>query len=74
MPAIIENHEPKYFRNRAVFVHCDDASGMEEPAAGSNFYHTSVNENYLRKSELIAKHLSQIGIGKRVETRLPFRY
>ncbi|CAG9952347.1 unnamed protein product [Clonostachys rosea f. rosea IK726] len=40
MPAIIENHEPKHFRNRAVFVHCDDASGMEEPAAGSNFYDT----------------------------------
>ncbi|CAG9983986.1 unnamed protein product [Clonostachys byssicola] len=53
MPSITENHEPKHFRNRAVFVHCDDASGMEEPATGSNFYDASVNENYLRKSELI---------------------
>lgn len=39
---------------------------MEEPAADSKFYDASVNENYRRKSELIAKHLSQIGIGKRV--------
>ncbi|KAK7226960.1 hypothetical protein V2G26_014963 [Clonostachys chloroleuca] len=64
MPSVIENHEPKYSRKLAVSVHCNDVSGMEEPAADSKFYDASVNENYRRKSELIAKHLSQIGIGK----------
>lgn len=29
-----------------------------------DFYGGAINENYIRKSELIAKHLSEIGTGR----------